>query len=105
MNPFLEAARRLPGHWFQGDMYDGENACGIGHLSRVMNPEGNNLGDFYEAWNVLSAVAVEQYSDRIVEDNSMKDKFAKFNDHPDTTEDDVVAVMEKAAVLWDEQNG
>jgi hypothetical protein len=52
----------------------------------------------------MDAVASEQYPERaVVLEGGVKGTFATFNDHPDTTEDEVVTVMEKAAVRFDEQ--
>lgn len=50
-----------------------------------------------EIKHIVQQVIQEQFPERD-EDEFPED----FNDHPDTTEDDVILVLEKAAVLWDE---
>lgn len=101
MNPIREAAKRLPGAWYQGEMSspDGTKCCGLGHVGNVLGSSYSN--EFLDAWSIMDKVAEEQYPDRVF--NSDLAMFPAFNDHPDTTEDEVVAVMEKAAVRWDEQ--
>lgn len=116
MNSIREAAKNLPGHWHKGDYTDGQgNYCGIGHVLKASGLTDEQIemgdGDFVEArLDVLNKVAGEQFPDRaftmpsagIVVENPY---FAYFNDHPDTTEDEVLAVMEKAAVVYEETKG
>jgi hypothetical protein len=53
---------------------------------------------------LMGRVALDQYPDRLEADfsNMLHAAFGHFNDHEDTTEEEVLAVMEKAAILWDE---
>jgi hypothetical protein len=112
MNPISEAAKNLPGRWHKGDLHSGENSCGLGHLiNAVVGEEHADWQDlhlkraveeFNKANSMMVKVAVEQYPDRTIGVGAYPQSFASFNDHPDTTESDVVAVMEKAAVKWDE---
>lgn len=111
-NPIREAAARLKGHWYQGDYRDDAgNACGLGHLFDVLaETEGKTQNELSHDLHMTEGpspslfmrdVAQELFPERWQEDE--KDaSFAIFNDHPDTTEDDVIAVMEKAAVRFDE---
>lgn len=101
MNPIREGAKNLPGHWHKGSMRDGKgNFCGLGHVQNVLI---NDKIEFGKAWAIMNQVAHEQYPDRISENDLGPCAFAEFNDHPDTTEAEVVTVMEKAAVRLDEE--
>lgn len=105
MNYIRKAAERLPGHWYKGGLKDNHgNYCGIGWLE-LMHKEAKTVDVNAEGWwpqgTLMDEVAMELYYDRVVIDNMRP--FAVFNDHPDTTEDEVIAVMEKAAIRWDEQ--
>lgn len=65
------------------------------------------LGAYGSPWNfslsgpvaaadrLLCAVAMEQYPDRI---SGPYDEIARFNNHPDTTQEDVERIFEKAIV-------
>lgn len=114
VNPIREAVSRLPGNWYKGYFFDPnrENFCGIGMTCEVLSQEyGTHVWDhekpfayFVEqekAILILNRMAGEQYPDR----TDGRENFPKFNDHEDTTEEEVVAVMEKAAVKWDELYG
>jgi hypothetical protein len=101
MNVIERAARNLPGRWHKGSLTDNnDNWCGIGHVL----VEAESVDEATEARKFMDAVASEQFPERaVVLEGGVKGTFAMFNDHSDTTEDEVVAVMEKAAVLLDEQ--
>lgn len=116
MNPIREAASNLRGHWYQGEYMnyeDNSQMCGLGHVANVLGKgdieAGFETDEFYELQKFMDKVAKEQYPDRhssFMAPNQQKIftySFPIFNDHPDTTEDEVVAVLEKAAVLYDEQ--
>lgn len=118
MNVIRQALANLPGKWFQGDIrnpYNRDEKCGLGHLSDICvpHPLHNKDGEalFNQAAILISKVAGEQfperkgsrYTDSELHGNSSAFCFADFNDHPDTTEDDVIMVFEKAAILLDEQ--
>jgi hypothetical protein len=83
----------------------------LGHVKDVIYGDYSNVkSEDYETWQtaqeIMANVAGEQFPERakITNLNGYADwSFAVFNDHPDTTEDEVVAVMEKAAVRLDEQ--
>ena len=100
MNVIREAAHRLPGNWHQGSIYGGhDNYCGLGWVDKVAKEQG--VDETWSLWTLMGEVAREQFPERI---NPFADEvaFAQFNDHRATTEDEVVAVMEKAAVRLDE---
>ena len=111
MNKIREAIKNLPGHWYKGHMTDNKgNYCGLGHVAKAYGfsddqidnesfgcDESPLLSDF----NLLHEIAGEQYPDRAID---LFTTFTLFNDHPDTTEDEVIALMEKAAVRKDEMS-
>jgi len=105
MNEIAVAAQNLPGHWYKGRLSDGQgNFCGVGHLSNAFGDMSQTYDStafirYCKMHKLLGKVAREQFPERLDEDQT----FPRFNDHPDTTEDEVVAVMEKAAIRWDEQ--
>lgn len=127
MNAISQAAQNLKGNWHKGG-YNGPNNshCGLGHVglvlcgkditsrfslftltNEVINPdESLNVNEYTGMWKTMTEVANEQYPERTRDPygvTSGDPSFASFNDHPSTTEDDVIAVMEKAAVRWDER--
>lgn len=111
MNAIREAAARVKGHWAKGYLSHQGNACGIGHLHIAagvlalvpLPPEVR------EQQKLMGTVALEMFPDRFAPEEQSEfawvgaPPFAEFNDHPLTTEDEVIAVMEKAAVRWDER--
>ena len=105
MNPIREALKNLPGHWYQGDMEneDGTACCGLGWLARAESNYNLSIMEKIDSGDFMDKVAFEQYPDRAVDPEGDLRYFAAFNDHPDTTEDEVIAVMEKAAIRWDER--
>src|SRR4051812_38198492 len=109
MNAIHTAARMVPGHWFQGDLADGlGNRCGIGHLlTAVAETTGVEYrgrgGGARKMCEYLDAAAVDKFPERAVGVGSELDRlrpFAAFNDHGETTESEVVSVMELAAARW-----
>lgn len=103
MNIIERALQTLPGNWIQGDLHNDNGACGLGHLH--LNATRPWHDEVTAGAQTMDIIANEQYPDR-VSDYLRVDadlcKFARFNDHPDTTEADVIAVMEKAAVRLNE---
>lgn len=91
--------KSLPGNWTKGAISeDGTKMCVMAHL--IDNSE-IELKDYLPARQALEAVVMEQYHDRTTYTNSYN-TVAAFNDHPDTTESDVIAVLEKANARLDE---
>ncbi len=80
-------------HCLQGALYE---AHGIGAVDdQVGRPvDGELAGDV----RLVNEVIREQFPERFGGVGA-----SRFNDHPHTTVDDVIAVMEKAAVRKDEQ--
>jgi hypothetical protein len=80
--------------WSKAEMLPGyyRSACLIGAAS-----ETGVMGD-YITINIIVNVIEEQYSDRLTSE-SPQCSIVQFNDHPDTTYDDVILVLEKAAIL------
>lgn len=79
-----------------------EEFCSIGLLSFALN--GNPNMAVGECGKVLADIIRENYPDRLptfsYDDNGI---IMHFNDHPDTTFEDVERVFEKAEVAWDER--
>lgn len=110
-NPIRVAASLLPGRWYQGEIAspDGEARCGLGWLMaaivEVRAPRP--LADSGRA--LMNSAAADKFPDRAFSVTSegmmLMQPFAAFNDHPETTERDVVAVMELAADRWDVEFG
>jgi len=82
-------------HCMQGALYEAHgmvmNACSSPMRYAV-------AGDLATDMALLNAIVQSEYPDRFGAVGT-----SRFNDHPETTIDDVVRVMEKAAVRRDEQ--
>jgi hypothetical protein len=80
-------------HCLQGALYvaHGIPVCAGGQLRTPLTP-----GMAADVW-VVNHVIEEQYPERFGAVG-----IARFNDHPDTTVDDVIRVLEKAAARTDE---
>lgn len=114
MNVIARAMNRLPGHWFKGYYEENGNLCGLGAVRHELAIEfgyedlydGNiDCSTIYNtSVKILDKVAAEQFPERMPEDDQLC-KFVAFNDHSETTLEEVLGVFEKAAVLMDESNG
>lgn len=102
MNIIEKAIASLPGHWIKGHLEIGDSHCAIGHLAKAARDSilPVPLEHLTTALASMSAVVLEQYPDRL--EGSDLGPIAQFNDHPDTTETEVLAVMEKASVKFNE---
>lgn len=110
-NPIRKAVELLRGRWYQGEIAspDGEARCGLGWLMaaivEVRAPRP--LADSGRA--LMNSAAVDKFPDRafppVTSEELQMQPFAAFNDHPRTTESDVVLVMELAADRWDVEFG
>lgn len=104
MNPVREGIEILRGHHFKGGYGDGHgNVCGFGALNKVVT--GDAFQDMEDEnsetlYNLMNQVAGEQFPERRCEGGIYH--FVHFNDHDDTTEEDVIMVMDKVAVAYDE---
>ena len=101
MNPIREAIKTLPGRWTKGSMHGDEGSCGLGHVMNQVR-KMDDVRVYSKIRNLMSEVAEEQFPER-VRARDGRCAFAQFNDHKDTTEGEVIAVMEKSAVRFDER--
>lgn len=100
MNIIRQALAGVQGHWCKDEMRDGYgNYCGLGHVARLTH---NSTQDerFEAAAEFMNAAAVDKFPNRAGLDSWLS-SFANFNDHGETSEADVMAVMELAADRWD----
>lgn len=115
-NELRTAAENLPGKWHKNDFTDYRgNYCGLGHIMRahgmkrsdVVNEDYLDREDaetIKEQMNLAGEVAKELFPDRFEGASlSWLFGFPTFNDHPDTTEEEAVQVLEKAAIRWEER--
>ena len=103
-----EAAKNVPGHWMQGFYGDGAgNYCAVGHIAKAlgMDVDGYVKGERREpVWDddvealalALGEVILEQYPE------SVGYHVPNWNDAEGRTEEEVVAMFEKAAVKAEE---
>lgn len=103
-NPFTEVKARLEKGWAKHTFGTGTQKCLWGHLKDV---ENDPVDSFNVTENALlvGSVIIEQYPDRLSALAKLIDYMTipGFNDHPDTTKAEVIAVVEKAEVRWNEQ--
>jgi hypothetical protein len=81
---------------------DGDNRCIVMHMGDVyMSIPWAEIGpqDRSVAWRMLNEIVKEEYSDRL---QGRRQPLAVFNDHPDTTKAEVLAVIEKASARFEE---
>lgn len=121
MNPIREAIKTLPGHWHQGSLFARDNlesACGLGHVHMALAQENSKIldedspiaflskvynrtdGMYDAASKYMADAARDKFPDRTDELKGVG-AFPAFNDNQETTEDEVIAVMELAADRWD----
>ena len=99
-NPFRKALEWFEGgrKWAKRVFRSGDRACSLGALSwaEASKQEATYLDD----------LAVELFPQRAKHDHEgLLRPTAQFNDHPDTTWEDIEALFEKAAVRWEERVG
>lgn len=75
--------------------------CSLGILSLATTTSVEQLPE--EVTKTLADIIREHYPDRTHLDEHDARVIILFNDHPDTTFDDVERVFEKAEVAWDER--
>lgn len=81
--------------WFQGDTRGPSGSlCLYGRFCQVSRPATH-----YIDWRFLDEVVVQQWPDRVGDSVDSTGVTVLFNDHPDTTFADVVALVEKAAAV------
>lgn len=107
MNTLAKVVKALPGHWTQGRFNRGDSRCSIGWIYAIGGIPGHlpgeRLREQCEQVKLLDEIVSEQFPDRVADLQASHNATVAFNDHPETTEEDVVAVFEKAAVKWDER--
>jgi hypothetical protein len=109
MNTVDKVKEVIAGHWIQGvaQSPDGREYCLLGAIGKV----GQYIwsGDQGDVCKAIAEVVAEQYPERVGRTPWGPVKgvagVMQFNDHPDTTEDDVIAVLEKASNRYDEIHG
>jgi len=104
MNVFRIAMKSLPGHWHQGSIGSGANRCVFGHMCDAIQDDEAYTFEV-NSTKLLNTVAREMFPDRVPHPEGSPMPAAQFNDHPDTTEDDCLAVLDKCATIFDEKAG
>lgn len=85
-------------HWIKDSVRQGQRWCLIGRMHYV------NHDQWPATLGTLVGVILEQYPERVDPCYSIAElAIGDFNDHELTTFDDVRAVLEKAAVRWEER--
>ncbi len=90
-NRILEALEFLRGKWVDRTPDDGEQ-CIVTALGLTA------LGPDQEVFGAIRSTIREQYPERCPPGDGANSTIVYFNDHPDTTFDDIEAVMVKAAL-------
>jgi hypothetical protein len=93
MNILNKAAKAVPGRWHKGGISDGRgNYCAVGH---IINACGMHVVP-NEIMQTVNTLASEM-------SNGKYGHVANFNDDPDTTEEDIITLLEKGAIRLDER--
>ncbi|MGH9155592.1 MAG: DUF6197 family protein [Acidimicrobiales bacterium] len=82
-------------HCLQGALYE---AYGVNSCDSTRHLRLRLAGELAADMRLVNAIVATEYPDRFGGVGA-----SRFNDHPETTIDDVVRVLEKAAVRRDEQ--
>ena len=93
-NPIREALVHLPGNWVKGPMGPNGETCALGHLYTFGMEQSDDFSEYATARDLLIDVIQAEYPDRALSFGRNFVAVADFNDHPDTTEAEVIAVME-----------
>lgn len=111
MNPFetTKAALKEKGH-IKNDFWNDKGYCLMGaYNSSVVKDENEDAWEHAERRirdiGILGGVCQEQFPDRMPSkayEHSPGGWMIAFNDHPETTVEDVFTVLDKAAVKWEE---
>lgn len=100
-NVFRTARENLPGHWMKGDFTDNQgNFCVLGHIAVALGEQNGNFDEMPDEitkpyHTVLSDIIDEQY-------HAFGRYPVDFNDGEETTEDDVVMVLDRAIAYCEE---
>lgn len=100
-NVFVEAKRLIEEKgWYQGASHGPDGSlCATGALDRICI-DAVFMMRVDEIRGIADRIAAEQYPDRIV--GRYPYPIINVNDHPDTTQEDIFRIFEKAAIEWDE---
>lgn len=74
--------------------------CMVGWVGRIQQEQHVHHADAFQAKDLLMEVIREQFPERL---KRFSENIPTFNDHPDTTFEDVRLVIEKAAIKEQEQ--
>lgn len=93
----LREVLRTEADWCKGATHDGTRCCLVGACEEATKYifAGNGYLEFVALCDKLRAAICDLYPDRADVDEVF---IPDFNDHPDTTFDDVCKVIEKAGV-------
>lgn len=97
---------RKPHGWVKGTLgswsWPDGGVCLVGAIRRVLffNPAGYYVGGMRNAQGVMERIVREQFPERVRHMGGTVTP--RFNDHPDTTLDDVILVCEKARANADD---
>jgi hypothetical protein len=87
--------------WYQGALFNfaGTRACLVGHVARVVEHTDTvgKVRGYETACEALNHAIYARYPDRVAANDS-KSPIARFNDHTDTTIEDVHLVIKDAYV-------
>jgi hypothetical protein len=81
------------------DAADPKTVEPLSYIINTTNEAAYRLG----LWETLGEVILENYPERIRKGVHAIGIVSTFNDHPDTTEEEALAMLEKASARWDEQ--
>jgi hypothetical protein len=106
VNVLRKVRNNLPGHWYQGNYSDGHgNYCVLGHIAVALGEESGRYDDVgeYEYYELLNTIIVEQYPEFAESSESSEYAMPRWNDEKSRTEDEVIAILEKAIAKAEEQ--
>lgn len=99
MNPYRAVAERLEQRgWLQGTSGPEEGPNCLMAANRLTN--GKDQDQIRKFVNDVRPIIVEQFPERVAFECF---GVAQFNDHPNTTFEDVILVLDKAALQFEEQ--
>lgn len=85
------------GNWIKGRMGVGQEHCLLGHL--LFGPHGHeSLLVLNEDIRAVYSAIYFLYPDRVNDPDGSKGSMTTFNDHPETTIDDILRVLKVADV-------
>lgn len=85
--------------WIKGNARTLQGVCIYGAWCEVGEINGTKPLE----WIIIEEVIKEQFPDRYIPDQIFPAPMPYFNDHEKTVIEDVIMVLEKAAIKWDER--